>query len=292
MSEETSMPKIGFIGTGVMGSSMAGHLIDAGYELNVYNRTASKCQTLIDRGAELLSSPGDVAAHSDIVITIVGFPRDVEQIYLDSGGIVERARSGALLIDMTTSDQNLAVRIYDAAKSRGIGACDAPVTGGDRGARTASLSIMVGGDAADFERAMPLFKAMGSNIAHFGPAGCGQTAKLANQIIIAGTMLGVCEGLIFAKRAGINPNALLECISSGSAGSWSLSNYGPRILRGDFQPGFFVKHFIKDMALADDLADSAGLDLKGLKTALEQYRRFADSGGAENGTQGLYKLYS
>jgi 3-hydroxyisobutyrate dehydrogenase len=285
------MTKIGFIGTGVMGVSMAGHLMDAGYELNVYNRTAKKCEPLVARGAKLMGSAGDAAAESDAVFSIIGFPKDVEEAYLGPGGIVERARPGTLLVDMTTSSPALARRIYDAAKARGLGACDAPVTGGDRGAREATLSIMAGGDEPDFERALPMLRVMGRNIARFGGAGCGQLAKLANQIVIAGTMLGVCEGLAFAKGAGIDPAKLLECIEGGSAGSWSLSNYGPRILKGDFDPGFFVKHFIKDMKLAAESSREIGMDLEGLSVALAQYEKLAAAGGDENGTQGLFKLY-
>jgi 3-hydroxyisobutyrate dehydrogenase len=290
-SNEKDRPVVGFIGTGVMGGSMAGHLIDAGYSLNVYNRTASKCEPLVKKGAKLHSSPGEAAAASDIVITIVGFPKDVEQVYLEPGGIVERAKPGSLLIDMTTSSPELAVRIYDAARSKGLGTCDAPVTGGDRGAREATLSILVGGTDEDFNRALPLFETMGKNIVHFGPAGFGQRAKLANQIIIAGTMLGMCEGLAYAKKSGIDTQRLYDCIVSGSAGSWSFTNYTPRILKEDFNPGFFVKHFVKDMRLASQSSQEAGLSLKGLETALEQYIELENEGYAENGTQSLYKLY-
>jgi 3-hydroxyisobutyrate dehydrogenase len=285
-------PVIGFIGTGVMGCSMAGHLIDAGYELNVCNRTKEKCEPLTRKGAKLCASPAEAAAASGVVITIIGFPKDVEEVYLSRGGLVESARGGALLMDMTTSSPALAVKIYEAAKARGgVKACDAPVTGGDRGAREAKLSIMFGGDEEDFERALPILKIMGKNIARFGGAGSGQTAKLANQTVIAGTMLGVCEGLAYAKHAGIDPKELLSCIENGSAGSWSLSNYGPRILDGDFDPGFFVKHFVKDMKLVSESAKSLGMDLPGLETALARYEKLAELGGAENGTQGLYKLY-
>lgn len=282
---------IGFIGTGVMGLSMAGHLMDAGHELFVYNRTAQKCEPLTARGAKLMDGPGDVASASDIVFSIIGLPKDVEEVYLGPGGVIERARPGTLLVDMTTSSPGLAKRIYDAAKARGLASCDAPVTGGDRGAREATLSIMVGGDEADVERAMPLLRLMGRKIVRFGPSGCGQIAKLANQIVIAGTMLGVCEGLSFAGRAGLDPRMFLECVEAGSAGSWSLSNYGPRILDGDFAPGFFVKHFIKDMRLADESSGEIGMNLEGLRVALSQYEKLAAAGGGENGTQGLFKLY-
>jgi len=274
-----------------MGSSMAGHLLDAGYSLNVYNRTRRKSDTLTERGAVWRDSPGEVAASSDVVISIVGYPKDVEEIYLGNGGIIDRANPGALLMDMTTSSPVLARRIHEAARARGLAVLDAPVTGGDRGAREATLSILVGGDELDFERALPILQVMGRNIVRFGPAGSGQTAKLANQIIIAGGMLGVCEGLAFANRSGIDAGELLECVSKGAAESWSLSNYGPRILSGDFAPGFFVKHFIKDMKLAGEAASEAGMSLEGLATALRQYEKLAGDGGAENGTQGLYELY-
>jgi 3-hydroxyisobutyrate dehydrogenase len=270
---------------------MAGHLIDAGYSLNVYNRTASKCEPLVMKGAKLKSSPGEVASDSDIVITIVGFPKDVEQVYLESGGVIDSAKSGSLLIDMTTSSPELAVRLCDSARSKGLGSCDAPVTGGDRGAREATLSILVGGTDEDFNRALPLFKIMGKNIVHFGPAGFGQRAKLANQIIIAGTMLGMCEGLAYAEKSGIDTQKLFDCLASGAAGSWSFTNYTPRILKGDFNPGFFVKHFVKDMRLASQSAQEAGLSLEGLETALRQYIKLENDGRAENGTQALYKLY-
>jgi 3-hydroxyisobutyrate dehydrogenase len=266
-------------------------LIDAGYELNIYNRTPEKCEALVQKGAKRLGSPGEVASRSGVIITIVGFPKDVEEVYLAPGGLVESARAGSLLIDMTTSDPKLASRIYEAARAKGLGACDAPVTGGDKGAREATLSILAGGDEADFERAFPLFQVMGKNIVRFGPAGSGQLAKLVNQVFIAGTMLGVCEGLAYAEKAGLDPQKLLDCISGGAAGSWSLSNYGPRILKGDYAPGFFVKHFIKDMILARESSDRLGMDLRGLKTALSQYEKLADEGGAENGTQGLFNLY-
>jgi 3-hydroxyisobutyrate dehydrogenase len=282
---------IAFIGTGVMGASMAGHLLDAGYFLNVYNRTRAKAEAPLARGAVWKETPGEAAASSDAVITIVGYPSDVEDIYLGPGGIIERARRGTLLIDMTTSSPELAVRVHEAALARETGACDAPVTGGDKGAREAMLSILFGGDESDYERALPILRAMGKKIVRFGGAGSGQTAKLANQIIISGAMLGVCEGLAYAKRLGIDARELLDCVSGGAASSWSLSNYGPRILSGDFEPGFYVKHFIKDMKLALESAALAGISLEGLKTAMSQYEKLADEGGAENGTQGLYKLY-
>jgi 3-hydroxyisobutyrate dehydrogenase len=270
---------------------MAGHLMDAGYALSVYNRTRSKTDALVKKGAAWRESAGEAAASADAVITIVGYPKDVEEIYLGPGGIIERARPGALLIDMTTSSPDLAVRIHEAARHREIRACDAPVTGGDKGAREATLSVLFGGDERDYERALPVLRVMGKNIARFGGAGSGQTAKLANQIIISGAMLGVCEGLAYAQRLGLDAEELLNCVSGGAASSWSLLNYGPRILRGDFTPGFFVKHFIKDMRLALESALSAGISPEGLKTALSQYEKLSERGGAEDGTQGLYRIY-
>jgi 3-hydroxyisobutyrate dehydrogenase len=282
---------IAFIGTGVMGASMAGHLIDAGYALSIYNRTRSKADALILGGAVWKESAGEAAASADAVITMLGYPKDVEEIYLGPGGIIERAKPGTLLIDMTTSSPDLALDIHETARRRGIAACDAPVTGGDKGAREATLSILFGGDERDYERALPILCVMGKNIARFGGAGSGQKAKLANQIIISGTMLGVCEGLAYAKRLGLDVRELLNCISGGAASSWSLLNYGPRVLRGDFEPGFFVKHFIKDMRLALESALSVGISPEGLRTALSQYEKLSERGGAECGTQGLYKIY-
>jgi len=288
MSDKLS---IAFIGTGVMGRSMAGHLLDAGHRLVVFNRTTSKAEALLARGAEWTNSAGEAASRADIVITIVGYPADVEDVYLASGGVVERARDGALLIDMTTSTPSLAVRIAEAARARGLNALDAPVSGGDVGAREARLTIMVGGDAGAYQRALPLFEIMGKTVTHMGGPGTGQHTKMANQIAIAGTMLSVVESLAYARATGLDPERVHGAISAGSAGSWSMSNYGPRILAGDLGPGFYVKHLIKDLRIAFAEAQTAGIDLPGLALAKRLYERLADEGGAELGTQALWRLY-
>ncbi len=282
---------VGFIGTGVMGSSMAGHLLAGGNEVHVYNRTKSKAEKLIQAGAVWENSPSELASKCSIIFTIVGYPKDVEDVYLGKNGLIASAAKGSLLVDMTTSSPKLAERIWEEARSKGISVLDAPVTGGDKGAREAKLTILVGGEKEDFERALPYFRLMGTNIRHMGMAGCGQYTKLANQITIAGTMTGMCEGLAFAKGCGLDPKAVLEAISGGAAGSWSLTNYGPRILKGDFDPGFFVKHYIKDMKLAEISADEIGLDLPALSLTRELYEEISEGGLGEAGTQSLYCLY-
>jgi len=284
-------PAIAFIGTGVMGRSMAGHLLDAGYPLVVFNRTQARAEPLLARGAEWAASAGEAASRADVVISIVGYPADVESVYLAPDGIVERAREGALLIDMTTSTPSLAVRIAEAAKARGLSALDAPVSGGDVGAREARLTIMVGGDADACERALPFFEVMGRTVTHMGGPGTGQHTKMANQIAIAGTMLSVVESLAYARSVGLDPERVHGAIAAGSAGSWSMSNYGPRILSGDLAPGFYVKHFVKDLRIALAEAEAAGIDLPGLSLAKRLYERLADEGGADLGTQALWQLY-
>ncbi len=282
---------IGFIGTGVMGRSMAGHLLKAGYALNIYNRTKSRADSLVVDGAVWHDSPREVAANSDITITIVGFPADVEAVYLGEDGILANAKAGSAVVDMTTSSPNLAVRIYEKAAEKGIGSLDAPVSGGDIGAREARLSIMVGGDEAVFERVEPLFNIMGKNIGLLGPAGAGQHTKMSNQIAIANGMMGICEAMAYAEKASLDPMAVIACIENGAAGSWSLSNLAPRFLKGDFAPGFYVKHFIKDMGIALDSAREMDLDLPGLTLAHKLYQVLASQGGEDFGTQALYKLY-
>jgi len=282
---------IGFIGTGVMGSSMAGHLLRAGYKLHVHNRTKQKAQPLLDSGAKWHDSPASLAATCDAIITIVGFPKDVEQVYLSPGGLVANAKKGTILIDMTTSRPDLAQKICDAARARGISALDAPVSGGDKGAREATLSIMVGGDKDAFERALPLFQVMGKNIVYQGPSSSGQHTKLVNQVALAGNILGVCEALAYAKAAGLDPQKVLQSISAGAAGSWSLSNLAPRMLAGDFAPGFYVKHFLKDMRIALDSAAELKLDLPGLALARQLYDRVAAKGWEDCGTQVIFRLY-
>ena len=282
---------VGFVGTGVMGKAMAGHLMDAGYRLRVHNRTRSKAQDLIDRGAEWCDAPGDVARGAAAVITIVGYPADVEAIYLGEGGLVATAAPGTVLIDMTTSTPSLAVRISDAAAQRGVLALDAPVSGGDVGARDARLTIMVGGDGTAFAGAEPLLRVMGPNVVRQGGAGAGQHTKMANQIAIADTIVGVCESLAYAEAAGLDPARVLDSIGAGSAGSWQLANYAPRMLAGDFAPGFFVKHFIKDMRIARDEAEAMGVELPGLLLALGLFEDLALAGYEDRGIHALYLLY-
>ena len=282
---------IGFIGTGVMGASMAGHLIEAGYTVRVYTRTKAKAEPLLARGALWCDTPAELSASSDAVISIVGYPSDVERLHLAEDGVIANGKHGAIVIDMTTSSPSLARRIHAAAAARGMHALDAPVSGGDVGARAARLSIMVGGDREAFEAARPLFECMGKNIVLQGGPGAGQHTKMCNQIAIASGMMGVCEALAYAERAGLDPSSVLSSIESGAAGSWSLSNLGPRIIGGNFEPGFYVKHFIKDMKIALDAAEDMKLDLPGLSLARTLYERLSDKGYAEKGTQSLFKYY-
>jgi 3-hydroxyisobutyrate dehydrogenase len=284
-------PAIAFIGTGVMGRSMAGHLLAAGHTLHVYNRTRDKARPLLDQGAHWHDSAGEAAAQAGIVITMLGFPTDVEQSYLGAGGIIEKARAGALLIDMTTSSPLLARRIAAAALARGLEPLDAPVSGGDVGAREARLVIMVGGEAPAFERARPVLSLMGKNLALQGPAGAGQHCKMANQIACAVGMVAWCEALAYAKRAGLDPARVHGSISGGAAGSWAMTNLGPRALGGDFAPGFYVKHIRKDIGIAVASAQEMGLELPGLDCARALYDRVAAKGWEELGTQVLYRLY-
>jgi len=283
--------RIGFIGLGVMGHSMAGHILDAGFDLHLYNRSASKADDLVKKGAILEANVADLAKKSDVMIAIVGFPADVEEVFLGNNGLLENARPGCIAIDMTTSEPALAITLYDKGKERGLHVLDAPVSGGDLGAKNATLSIMVGGDHKRFEAALPVFEIMGKNIVYQGTAGAGQHTKMANQIAIAAGMVAVCESLAYAVKAGLDPERVLESIGQGAAGSWSLNNMGPRIIKQDDRPGFFIKHFIKDMGIA--AASSKRLDLKtpGLDLALSLYRKMADRGLENDGTQALYKLF-
>lgn len=282
---------IGFIGTGVMGKSMAKNLIKAGYKLLVYNRTKSKAQELIELGAGWKDSPAEIAKEADVIITMVGYPQDVRNIYLGEGQVIENAKKGAYLIDTTTSSPKLAQEIYEEAKACGLHAMDAPVSGGDVGAREATLSIMVGGDKEAFEEVRPIFEAMGKNIVLQGKAGAGQHTKMSNQIAIASNMIGVAEAMAYAKKAGLDPKLVLKSIESGAAGSWSLSNLAPRMLEGDFRPGFYIKHFIKDMKIALESAEEMGLKTPGLKLALSLYEELAEKGEEDSGTQALFKYY-
>ncbi len=279
--------KIGWIGTGVMGVSMAGHLIAQGYQLFVYNRTKSKAQPLIDKGAKWDHTPAEVAKHTNVIFTIVGFPQDVEQVYFGQDGILTGITPNRLLVDMTTTAPSLASRIYEAAKKQKVGAIDAPVSGGDVGARNGTLSIMVGGDKSDVDTVMPLLEIMGKNIVYQGKAGSGQHSKMCNQITIAGTMIGVCESLLYGQKAGLDLELLLQAISGGAAGCWSLSNLAPRIVKRNFEPGFYVEHFVKDMEIALAEARGMNLALPGLALVHQIYKALQAQGHSRKGTQAL-----
>jgi 3-hydroxyisobutyrate dehydrogenase len=283
---------IGFIGMGVMGRSMAVHLHKAGYQVLVYSRTREKAEEVLNAGAEWVASVPELAQKAQVMISMVGYPSDVEQIYLGDEGIIRHAQPNAYLIDMTTSSPSLAKQIYKEAKSSGMFALDAPVSGGDVGAREARLSIMVGGDEAVFAEMLPIFQVMGKNIVRQGEAGAGQYTKMCNQIAIASNMIGVCEALFYAKKAGLDPLTVLRSIETGAAGSWSLSNLGPRIIAGNFEPGFYVKHFIKDMGIALQSAEQMGISLPGLTLAKSLYDRLAAMGEEDSGTQALYKYFA
>jgi len=285
ISPETT--RLGWIGTGVMGSSMCGHLLEAGYPVVVHSRTRERAESLLARGAVWAASAAEVAAEADVVFTMVGFPADVRQVVLGPDGALSRARPGAVLVDMTTSEPSLAREIEDAARARGVESVDAPVSGGDVGARNAALSIMVGGDPATVGRLRPLFDLLGKTIVHQGPSGAGQHTKMVNQILIGTGMIGVCEALLYADRAGLDLESALASVSGGAAGSWSLSNYAPRMLQGDFEPGFFVEHFIKDMEIALAEARRLNLALPGLALAHELYLALRAQGGGRKGTQAL-----
>ena len=274
-----------------MGAPMASHLLAAGYKLFVHNRTASRADELVAAGATYCESPGEVAAAADITFAIVGFPPDVEAVFLGAGGIVESAKPGSIIVDMTTSRPDLAVEIASAAEAKGLSALDAPVSGGDVGARSGQLSIMVGGPEDAFKAVLPLFDLMGGNVVYQGPAGSGQHTKMANQIGIASTMLAMCESLTYAKHAGLNPETVLASISKGAAGSWTLSNLAPRVLKNDYEAGFYVKHFIKDMQIAIDSSEAMGINTPGLKQAKALYDQIAADGYSDKGTQAIIKAY-
>ncbi len=292
MTSTATSRDIAFIGLGIMGAPMAGHLMAGGHRLHLHTRTKSKVAALIEAGGIWHDTPGAAAAAADIVITIVGLPSDVESVYLGAGGIVDSAKPGTVLIDMTTSTPSLAVRIADAAAKRGIAALDAPVSGGDVGAKAAKLSIMVGGDEATFEQVLPVLQLMGTNIIRQGAPGAGQHTKMANQIVVACNMLGVAESMTYARKAGLDPARVLQSISTGAAGSVLLSGLGPKMLAGDFAPGFMIQHIVKDLGIAVDEAKSRGEDLKGLETALAQYRMLLEAGLGSEGTQALFKAYA
>jgi len=283
--------EVGFIGIGVMGKSMASNLLDGGFKMHIYTRTKAKAEELLNKGAIWQDSPAEVASAADIIITMIGYPKDVEEVYLGKNGILQSAKKGSIAIDMTTSSPQLAAQIYQEAKALDISALDAPVSGGDIGAKEGTLSIMTGGDKETFDHVCPLFEIMGKNIVYQGEAGSGQHCKMANQIAVASTMMGVCEALRYAEKAGLSPETVLESIESGAAGSWALSNLAPRMIAGDFDPGFYVKHFIKDMNIALESSANIGLEARGLQLVKELYDQLAADGGENYGTHALYKQY-
>lgn len=283
-------PSIGWIGLGVMGLSMANHLLDSGLSLSVYSRTKKKADPLLSKGASWASSPAELAENSDYVFSMVGYPRDVENIYFEDNGIFNNLAEGRTLIDMTTSSPVLAERIAQRAKEMGAFSMDAPVSGGDMGAKNASLAIMCGGDLAIYEQSRNLLQIMGKNVQLFGPAGSGQRVKMANQILIASTMIGTVESLLYAEQSNLDVKKVIALIGQGAAGCWSLNQLGPRMINEDWEPGFYVKHFIKDMGIALEDTSKMGLELKGLELAMTFYKQVEKAGYSENGTQVLIKV--
>lgn len=285
------MKKVGFIGIGIMGKSMARNLMKAGFEVSVYTRTKAKAEDIIAEGAVWCDDVRTCAAGRDAVITIVGYPKDVEEVYFGDGGILASADPGTYVIDMTTTSPKLSVRIYEEAAKAGLKALDAPVTGGDTGAREGTLTILAGGDEAAFESCRPLFEAMGKNIKYEGKAGNGQHTKMCNQIAIAGAISGVCEAMAYAKATGLDVAQMVDSIAAGAAGSAQLKAVAPRILTGDFDPGFFIRHFIKDMKLASGEAEEAGVRLGVLDYVLSMYEEMEKQGKGVLGTQALIQYY-
>lgn len=288
----TTDTTIGLIGTGVMGQGMAKNLLQAGYPVSIYTRTKSKAEDLINEGAIWKKSIAELSQQSQVIITMVGFPEDVEEVYFEEEGILNHAKKGAYLVDMTTSKPKLAQKIFKTGHSRGLYVLDAPVSGGDIGAQNGTLAIMVGGEQEPFDALMPLFKVLGDNIVLQGSAGAGQHTKMSNQITIASNMVGVCEAIVYAEKAGLDPTRVLKSITTGAAGSWSLSNLAPRMIEGDDAPGFYVKHLIKDMKIAIESAQDMGLTTPGLELSLELYNKLAAKGEENSGTQALIKLFT
>jgi 3-hydroxyisobutyrate dehydrogenase len=284
---EPGKTRIGWIGTGVMGRWMCGHLRAKGYAATVYNRSKEKALALLSEGAAWADTPKAVAERSDVVFAIVGFPKDVREVFLGAQGALAGSRPGMVLVDMTTSEPSLAREIYEAAKAKGVASIDAPVSGGDVGAKNAALSIMVGGDAEAIDAVLPLLQCMGKTIVHQGPAGAGQHTKMVNQILIASNMIGVCEALLYGFKAGLDLKTVLQSVGAGGAASWSLNNLGPRIIERNFEPGFFVEHFIKDMGVALDEAKRMGLSLPGLALANQLYLAVQAQGWGRKGTHAL-----
>lgn len=290
MNITTAQPgttRIGFIGTGVMGLSMAGHILKAGYSLRIFTRTKNKAKPLLDAGAAWAASPRAVAEQSDVVCAIVGFPKDVREVFLEGQGALAGARPNTVLIDMTTSEPSLAQEIHSAAKAKNVAALDAPVSGGDAGAKNAALSIMVGGDPDVFAAMKPLFECMGKTIVHQGPAGAGQHTKMVNQILIAGALNGVCEAMLYAERAGLDLKTMLQSVGGGAAASWQLNNLGPRMIDRNFEPGFYAEHFVKDMAIALAECRQMNIALPGLGLVSQVFNAVLAQGLGRKGTHGL-----
>lgn len=282
--------KIGFIGVGVMGGPMVLNLMKKGFDVSIYTRTKGKAQHIIDAGAHWCGTVAEASRGKDAVITIVGYPKDVEEVYLGENGIIANADKGTVLIDMTTTSPKLSQKIYAEASAKGLPALDAPVSGGDLGAQKGTLAIMVGGDKDVFDRMIPVFEAMGTNIRYQGAPGNGQHTKMANQIAISGCIASVCEAIAYAKNCGLDPQDMFNAISTGAAGSWQMTNNGQKVINGDFSPGFFVKHFIKDMNIAIDESDARQLDLEVLHLVRDKYVRLAELGYGDEGTQALIKV--
>ena len=290
MSEMSITPgttRIGWIGTGVMGASMCGHLVEKGFQATLFTRSRDKAEPLLEKGASWADSPRAVAEKSDVIFSIVGFPSDVRAVMLGEEGALSGSTEGNILVDMTTSEPSLAVEIYEAAREKGVHSVDAPVSGGDVGATNGTLSIMIGGDQEVVEALEPCWDAMGQTIVYQGAAGAGQHTKMVNQTLIATNMIGVCEALLYAHQAGLDLPTVMQSVGSGAAGSWSLNNLGPRIIDGNFDPGFFVEHFIKDMGIALDEANKMGLSLPGLALAKQLYLALQAQGHGRDGTHAL-----
>lgn len=283
--------KIGFIGTGVMGSSMVRHLLNANYKVNVYNRTKEKAMPLTDEGALWQDTPAEIAKQSDVILTIVGYPSDVEEVYFGENGVFEGLTEGKIVIDMTTSTPALAEKIAEKAIKIGASSLDAPVSGGDLGAKNGTLTVMVGGDKAAYDKVQPILETFSAALNLFGEAGSGQHTKMANQIMVAGTMTGLIEMMAYANKAGLPLESVVKTVNGGAARNWSLENYGPRIIQNDYSPGFFVKHFVKDLKIALDEAKKMNLELPATTQAYKLYENLENAGYGDEGTQSLIKLW-
>jgi 3-hydroxyisobutyrate dehydrogenase len=287
---EPGKTRVGFIGTGVMGQSMCRHILEAGYATTLYSRTKAKSQPLLDSGAAWADSPKAVAERADVVFAIVGYPADVREVFLGPNGALAGAKAGCVLVDMTTSEPSLAIEIAEKAKAKGVGAIDAPVSGGDVGAKNATLSIMVGGEPEALDAVRPLLECMGKTIVYQGPAGAGQHTKVVNQTLIASALMGVCEALVYAKKAGLDAKTVLQSVGGGAAASWQLNNLGPKMIDGNFEPGFYAEHFVKDISIALAEARQLQLALPGLSLAAQLFNALMAQGLGRKGSHALYKV--